>query len=194
MTLDPYTDPSTGVLLNLLGIDLPERLDQAAADISAARIDQLAVRALPGRYDLDHLRAFHRWIFGDVFDWAGQIRTVQIVKLTSFCLPQHIESYAATQFAKLAEDRYLRGLRPDEFAAKLAYYLAEINEMHPFREGNGRTQRAFLRQLAAEAGYRLDWTAVNAEENVAAAVAAHHGDLAPLTALLHRISSTLRAE
>jgi cell filamentation protein, protein adenylyltransferase len=72
---------------------------------------------------------------------------------------------------------------------KLAYYHAEINEMHPFREGNGRTQRAFLRQLAAEAGYRLDWTLVDAADNAKAAVAAHADNVGPLQQLLQSVVS-----
>jgi cell filamentation protein len=73
----------------------------------------------------------------------------------------------------------------------LAYYHAEINEVHPFREGNGRALRAFLRQLAREAGYRLDWTVVSPEENHAAALAAHGGDLEPLRTLLTRVVTPL---
>lgn len=184
MSVDPYLDPATGVLTNRLGITDAARLHQAVADISAARIDELAIRPLPGSYDLAHLAAFHRAIFGDVFAWAGQIRTVQIFKETGFCLPQHIESYAAGEFGRLAKENHLRELDLPDFVHRLAYYQAEINEMHPFREGNGRAQRAFLRQLALEAGYRVDWTGLSAEDNVAAAIAAHSGDLDPMRRIL----------
>jgi fido (protein-threonine AMPylation protein) len=84
MSLDPYVDPATGVLLNRLGITDADSLWQAVADISAARLDELAARPLPGAYDLSHLMAFHKVIFGDVFTWAGQLRTVQIFKETGF--------------------------------------------------------------------------------------------------------------
>ena len=192
MTLDPYVDPSTAVLVNKLGITDAEKLRQVVADISAARLDELAARPLRGLYDLTHLRAFHKRIFGDVFPWAGQIRTVQIFKETGFCLPQNIESYAATEFAKLARENYLRGLARDRFTQRLAYYHAEINEIHPFREGNGRAQRAFLCQLASDAGYDLDWTAVEAEDNTNAAVAAHKGDLGLLERILSDITKAAR--
>lgn len=188
MTFDPYVDPSTGVLINKLGITDADRLRQATADISAARLDELAARPLRGLYDLAHLRAFHKRIFGDVFAWAGQVRTVQIFKETGFCLPQNIESYAAIEFGRLEGDNYLRGMTRDAFVQRLAYYHAEINEIHPFREGNGRAQRAFLRQLASDAGYELDWTAIEAEDNVNAAVAAHKGDLEPLERILNDIT------
>jgi cell filamentation protein len=159
MTFDPYV-AATGVLRNRLGITDADLLSQAAADISAARLRELSARPLPGLHDLNHLQRFHKALFGDVFPWAGEIRTVQIFKETGFCLPQHIESYAAGEFAKLARERYLRGLHMDDFVQRLAHYVAEVNEMHPFREGNRRAQRAFFRQLAGEAGYELDWTAL----------------------------------
>jgi len=193
MTLDPYIDPTTRVLINKLGIVDAEKLRQAVADISAARLDELAAKPLRGLYDLAHLRAFHRRIFGDVFPWAGQIRTIQIFKETGFYLPQNIESYAAGEFAKLARENYLRGLVQREFAERIAYYHAEINEMHPFREGNGRAQRAFLRQLARDAGYDLDWTVVEAEDNTNAAIAAHKGDLGPLQRILNDIIRNTRS-
>ncbi|MGE5829954.1 MAG: Fic/DOC family protein [Micromonosporaceae bacterium] len=189
MTGDPYVDPATGLLANKLGITDTETLNQAIADITAARLDQLATRHLPGSYDLNHLKAFHRAIFSDIFEWAGQTRTVQIAKQTGFCLPQHIETYAASEFAKLAKDNYLRQLAWPDFVDKLAYYQAEINELHPFREGNGRTQRAFLYQLAREAGYHLDWTRVDADDNIEAAIAAHNGDLEPMRRLLRTITN-----
>jgi cell filamentation protein len=178
----------SGVLTNKLGISDPDILRQAVADISAARMDELAARPLRGMYDLTHLRAIHRRIFGDVFAWAGQIRTIPIFKETGFCLPQHIESYAAEEFVKLARENYLRGLGRERFAERVAYYHAEINELHPFREGNGRAQRAFLGQLAGEAGFCLDWTAVQAEDNLRAAVAAHNGDLEPLRRIMLEIT------
>lgn len=190
MAHDPYLDPVTEVLINKLGITDTEMLRQLVADISAARLDELAARPLRGLYDLTHLRAFHKKIFGDVFPWAGQIRTIPIYKETGFCLPQNIESYAAGEFARLAQENYLRGLPQREFADRLAYYHAEINEVHPFREGNGRTQRAFLGQLAHEAGYDVDWTIVDAEDNISAAVAAHKGDLEPLQRILRAITKT----
>jgi cell filamentation protein len=189
MTVDPYVDPATGVLSNKLGITDAGLLQQAVADISAARIDELAARRLPGSYDLDHLRAFHTVLFGDVFAWAGEIRTISIFKETGFCPPQHIVPYAAGEFARLAKENFLRGLHISDFTPRLTHYYAEMIEIHPFREGNGRTQRAFLRQLAEDAGFRLDWSHVDAEENTRAAIAAHKGDLDGLGQLIQAITT-----
>jgi hypothetical protein len=95
---DPYSDPATGVLRNRLGITSADELAQAEAALSASRLIELERRQLPGSYDLDHLRGFHRIILGDVYDWAGEPRTVSIAKGSVFCLPQHLASSAADIF------------------------------------------------------------------------------------------------
>ncbi len=84
---DPYVDPVSGVLRNRLGITEAEELGVAEADLSAVRLAGLRQRPLPGDYDLGHLRRFHERIFGDVYPWAGELRTVVIAKGGMFCLP-----------------------------------------------------------------------------------------------------------
>jgi cell filamentation protein len=105
VTADPYVDPTTGLLRNRLGIDEPDRLHEVEAGLTLAAAQDLGTRLLPGSYDLRHLQAFHREIFGDVYPWAGEIRTVGIAKSDMFCLPQHIEPYAAEVFGQLAKER-----------------------------------------------------------------------------------------
>jgi fido (protein-threonine AMPylation protein) len=95
---DPYSEPATGVLRNRLGITSADELAQAEAALSASRLIDLERRRLIGSYDLDHLRGFHRIILGDVYDWAGELRTVSIAKGSVFCLPQHLASSAADIF------------------------------------------------------------------------------------------------
>uniref|UniRef100_UPI003F497525 Fic/DOC family protein n=1 Tax=Pseudonocardia sp. CA-138482 TaxID=3240023 RepID=UPI003F497525 len=181
---DPYLDLTTGVLRNRLGITDPAELAMAEAELTALRLVELRRSPIPGAYDLDHLRAFHRFIFGDVYRWAGEVRTVSIGKGQLFCLPQHIEAFAGEIFGRLAGRRFLRGLGREEFLDRLAELLGDINALHPFREGNGRAQRAFLAQLARDAGYPLRWTAMNPEENVEASRRALQGDNGPLRAML----------
>ena len=89
-------------------------------------------------------------------------------------------------FGQLAEDRYLRDLRRPELVDAAAHYLGKISTLHPFREGNGRAERAFLAQPAAEAGHSLDWSGLDEDENVEASVASFRGDLDPLRRLLSR--------
>jgi cell filamentation protein len=182
---DPFLDPRSGVFRNRLGLTDRAALATAEKRFTVARIAKLERRRLPGRYDLEHLRAFHWTIFQDVYPWAGQLRTVLIVKArASFCLPHQIVDTAADVFARLAAADHLRGRDRSGFLAGLTPLLAEINDLHPFREGNGRAQRAFLSQLARDAGFRLDWAGVDRDANIDAARAAADGDLAPMRALL----------
>lgn len=181
---DPYLDPGSGALRNRLGITDPGELAQVEAALSASRLIELERRRLPGGYELNHLRAFHRYILGDIFTWAGELRTVSIAKGSLFCLPQHLETAADDVFSRLAAADRLRGLNRDQFIGQLAEFLADVNALHPFREGNGRTQRAFFSQLAHDAGHHIDWIRMDPDRNTAASAAAHNGDLAPLTAML----------
>ena len=200
MADDPYVYPGTSVLRNRFGLRDAAELAQREARITTARTIELTERPIPGAYDLAHLRAFHRHIFGDVYDWAGQIRTVAIAKGDLFALPDHIEPYLSNVLRQLPAERHLRGLPHDRFVDRLTHYLGEINSVHPFREGNGRTQRAFLQQLADEAGYHLDWTKLDADRNIAASQAAHRGNERPMRRMLadltvaasRRRSSTVR--
>ncbi|HET9082119.1 MAG TPA: Fic family protein [Trebonia sp.] len=139
------------------------------------------------RYDLGHLCAIHERIFGGIYDWAGQLRTVAIAKGSWFCLPQYIESSAAEIFRALHGENLLRGLSRDAFTERLTYYLGEVNAVHPFCEGNGRAQRAFFGQLTNDAGYVLDWQHLDAHRNVAASAAIMQGDPAPMRKMLDEL-------
>lgn len=187
MTPDPDLDPATSVLRNLLGISDENALRAVEADVTAAVLLRLSQQVLPGGYDLAHLRSFHREIFGTVYPWAGEIRTVAIAKADMFALPQHIVSYAAEVFGKLADEKCLHGLPRADFVARLTHFFAEVNALHPFREGNGRTQRAFFSQLARQAGWPIDWSGLDTQENVDASVASLRGDNGPLRAMLDRL-------
>jgi cell filamentation protein len=185
---DPYVT-GDGVLTNNLGITSAAELSQAEADLSFAALLRLSVEPLPGDYDLAHLQGFHRHIFGTIYPWAGRLRTVDIAKAPHdvFCHWAHIESSATIIFDGLARENRLRGLPRDPFVKRLAHYYGEINALHPFREGNGRTQRAFLGQLARDAGHRLAWSAMSPTENNLASAASLHGTPGPLTTMLQTL-------
>lgn len=104
-----------------------------------------------------------------------------------FCLPQHLHSYGAEVFGKLAAADWLRGLPRARFVAQLAAFLGDANAPHPFRDGNGRAQRAFVSQLSHDAGHHIDWVYMNPDENIVASAASLHRDLAPLQAMLDEL-------
>ena len=172
MTWDPYLDLQSGLLRNRLGITDAGELRHVEAALTASRIYDLIRSPIPGAYDLAHLRAFHRQIFQDLYDWAGELRTVSIGRGSRvFSLPQHLEADAGELFGWLARD-------------DLTELYADLNALHPFRDGNGRTQRAFLGQLAVEAGHPIHWAAMDPAENNAASKAAHEGDNDAVRSLL----------
>jgi cell filamentation protein len=181
---DPYADPVTGVLRNKLGLGTSGALAAAEREITGATLITLRESPVRATYDLAHLCAIHRRIFGDIYDWAGQIRTVAIAKGSLFCLPQYIEPAADDIFKALHGENHLRGLDRDTFVTRLTYYLGEVNAVHPFREGNGRTQRAFFEQLADDAGLALNWQHLDATRNIEASKAIMRGDPEPMRKML----------
>ena len=187
MPEDPYADPVTGVLPNKLGLGTTGDLEAAEREITHAALIFLKESPVPPSYDLRHLCAVHRRIFGDIYDWAGQLRTVAIAKGTWFCLPQYIGSAAADVFRALHDENLLRGLPRDAFTERLTYYLGEVNAVHPFREGNGRAQRAFFEQPAGDAGFTLDWQHLDADRNIAASAAIMRGDPALMRKMLDEL-------
>ncbi len=167
---DPYLAPSGRVLRNRLNCETQSELDTLEAAIASVREEELLADPVAGRFDLRHLCRIHEALFRDVYDWAGQTRNVNIDKGVPFADFRSIDSYASTVFAELSDREFLVDVDRDAFVNGLTWLLSEVNAIHPFREGNGRTQRAFLRQLAREAGYDLDWSGVDRDANIAASV------------------------
>jgi cell filamentation protein len=183
---DPYALPN-GTLRNNLGITDAAELSRAEADLAAVELSILDAEPLPGGYDLAHLQAFHRRIFGSVYPWAGELRTVEIAKGTSFCPSINIVSYAEGVFGALFGNDHLRGLDRPEFIQALAELYGDVNAIHPFREGNGRAQRAFLAQLTRDAGYAVSWKEMDQQENIAASVASFNANNSLLEKMLDRL-------
>lgn len=164
---DPYVDPRTGVLRNRLGITDPDELRVAETDISTAAL--FALEMSPhrgeGHFDFGHLRALHVQIFGEVYSWAGKPRTVEIAKSARFCPVRNLEEFAASVFRELAAENYLVGLDRPDLVARVAALYGQLNALHPFREGNGRAQRAFLTQLGRLGGWRVRWSDLDRATN-----------------------------
>lgn len=182
---DPYTNAGRGVLKNRLGITDSVELTEVEATFSYLRGQQLRAAPLPGNFDLDHLKAIHKHLFGDVYEWAGEIRAVDIAKgNTLFALAAQIEAYAPKITEPLAREDHLRGLDPDTFADRAGYYMGELNVLHPFREGNGRALRAFMGQLACQAGYDITWRRISRDHMIRAVIEATNGDHSQLSRLI----------
>lgn len=168
---DHYLDPKTGILKNRLGITSEEELEKAEADFAGSRSYQLSKNPLPGKFDFDHLKSIHHYLFKDLYEWAGEPRDIDIAKGDNFFAHHsRIEVAAADISAKLAEEKYLSGLSKSDFADRAAFYLGELNALHPFREGNGRAQREFISHLAYRNGYYIEWKNMNQADMIAASI------------------------
>jgi cell filamentation protein len=189
---DHYLDRATGVLKNRLGIADAATLEQAEASLVATRAYELSQTPLKGRFDLAHLQAIHRYLFGDVYEWAGQLRTIDLSKGSHrFAHHAHIGNSAALIFKQLAEEKHLAGLDPAAFSDRAAFYLGELNALHPFREGNGRAQREFLSHLAHATGYYIAWENMKQPDLLQASIESFRGDTSKLAALIRHNLHTL---
>jgi cell filamentation protein len=152
---DDYCYPGTTVLKNKLNLTDADELAAFEAEVSEARADE---EAPAGDLDYAHFKAIHHHLFQDVYDWAGEARTVRISKDDSmFCFPENIDNEATKLFAKLTTDKFMQSLSSKDFAKQAAHFLTELNAIHAFREGNGRAQLSFFLLLADQAGHPLDF-------------------------------------
>jgi cell filamentation protein, protein adenylyltransferase len=182
---DPYCYPGTNVLRNRLGLRDQAQLDDFEALVTAQRSEE----PLPGgRLGHAHYRAIHKHLFQDVFAWAGEVRTVRISKgLSVFCYPEHIAGEMQKLFERLRAAKFLKGLSVEEFARQSAHVLAELNAIHPFREGNGRTQLVYLTLLADRAGHPLMLERMDPKSMFAATIVSFDGDETPLATLIESL-------
>ncbi len=182
---DPYLDRETGIMRNRLGIRDQPTLDRVEAELTAFRAAELARSPVQGKFDLAHLQTVHQRLFGDVSEWAGKLRTVEIATGdTQFGPRSSIGSYMAQIADNLGHENHLRGLDSEQFSRRAAYYFGEVNAVHPFREGNGRAQREFIGQLAHEAGYHIRWSGMSREEMTHASIEAWRAEPALLTKMI----------
>jgi cell filamentation protein len=195
-----YTYPGTDTLKNKLGATTHDELEQREAEyVAARRVEIEAGQGPPLQFDAEHLKAIHRHLFQDVFEWAGHTRDEQ-VRLAdgSIATEPRFRREGSREFAaggriaealdeiadKLRDAGYLGGLPREAFAERAADLRTELNDVHPFREGNGRTQRAFVEQLAQAAGHDIDFSVISKERMIAASIAAHdQNDLGPMRRL-----------
>jgi cell filamentation protein len=179
---DPYLDGGHGVLRNRFALTRAGDLDMVERRFVTQRI---AEGAPAGDFDLAHLCAIHRHLFQDVYDWAGAPRTVDMTKNGErFQFATKIEADLAAIHRDLAAKDFLVGLAPGDFAREAALLLGDVNFVHPFREGNGRAQLIYLKQLAERAGHPIDLTRFPAEPWIEASQAAMAGDLEPMAGII----------
>ena len=204
-----YTLPDGQTLKNKLGATSYEILETAETDYAKQRQLEIQLGHGPtGNFDAAHLKAIHRHLFQDVYEWAGRTRDerVRLSDGTSASepilrkidgkpflvgerIPQELDRIAR----KLVQEKHLHGLTREEFASRAADVMIDLNGVHPFREGNGRTQRTFVRGLAKQAGHTLDFSVVSRERMIQASIAGNEsGDPSMMRRLFVEISNPVR--
>ncbi|MGZ8173572.1 Fic/DOC family protein [Methylobacter sp.] len=183
---DHYCYPNTTVLKNKLGITDERTFEEAEREIT--KISAYNIKDAKPPYHLQYLQHIHAILFAELYDWAGQIRDVNISKGgTSFCIAPRIIPEIGKLFKKLEDENYLQNLSYNDFVMKLAEYYAEFNMIHPFREGNGRVQRLFFAHLAAFNGFELDWESISQADWIKANIDGFYVQYQPLADIFERV-------
>jgi len=170
-----YKYPGTDVLRNTLGIRDQQQLTKVEARLVRVRLEQGAPK---GNCDLPHLQAIHRHLFQDVYSWAGELRKVDFHKTDWFLPHSRIEMGMRDVHQRLMRQDYLQGLKRGEFAVEAGKIMGDVNYAHPFREGNGRTQLQYLKQLAQKAAHPINLTKLQREPWIEASIASNRGNYA----------------
>lgn len=186
-----YCYPDSNVLINKLDIKNLLTLVFAERELTSLRVYELEINPVKGNFDLRHLQEIHKYIFQDLYDWAGQIRTVNIAKDNVFCLSHNIEQQSKELFKKLQGEKYLIDTPRNRIGERFGYYFGEVNKIHPFREGNGRSQREFIKCLGLVAGYDMDFSKVNSSQMINYCDDAFHGNYKGLVSMFSQIISPI---
>ena len=177
-SLNPSSDncyEGTTCLVNKLGIRDEKKLSEIEAQITFAKAVMLEETPIDDDFGFEHFKKIHEFLLCDLYEWAGQVRTVDISKKrTKFLDASSIESIGTKRFSKVKEG-YFEDLPFDEFVKRIAEFYNDVNYIHPFREGNGRTQRIYFTQLIRHYGYDINFADVDTDELMIATIQASSG-------------------
>lgn len=166
-----YCYKNSGTLINKLDIRDYKQLEEFEAKITAAKSLGLRIKGITGNFDIKHYTSIHKYLFEDLYSFAGKFREENIGKGEfRFASFEYIEPELERLLKQLEKENYLSGISKENLAKRLAYYLSELNVLHAFREGNGRTNREFIRQLALKNGYILNLKKVSPEKILNASI------------------------
>ncbi len=166
-----YCYENSNTLINKLDIKDPALLQKYEAKITAAKLLALRKKGIIGNFDIKHIKDIHIFLFEDIYPFAGKFRTENIGKgAFRFAEWEYIEPELEKLLNQLKEENYLSGYSKEKISERLAYYLSELNVLHPYREGNGRTIREFIRELALKNGYVLNLSKANPKDFLNASI------------------------
>lgn len=173
--------PNTTVLVNKLGIQDQSELNSVERQFVLLKSSQAEQETIFKNIDFNFYKELHKQLFGDLYEWAGTVRSMNISKKgTVFCNFEDIERIGTLKFQRLAEQNYLKGLTKSRFIDELTEFYHDMNMLHPFREGNGRTLRLFITLLVRNARYTLNFSDCDSDLLMIATIKAAQGDLSLL--------------
>lgn len=183
---DIYCYEGTEVLKNKFNITDLSELQELERNITAVK-EILVLEDKKSELNFSFLKKIHRTLFCDIYSWAGKVRTIDIAKGTLFCRTFAISDEAERIFLELKEENYLKDCPREELHKRMSYYMSEINALHPFREGNGRTQRLFMAVLAKRLGYFLDFTVISEDDMIEASYHSFSKDYSMMDEIFYKV-------
>ena len=193
---DPYTYPDSTVLRNKLNIRDSDILNKVERRITEAKLVLLETNQIPkGHFDLNHLQAMHKYLFGDIYEWAGEIRSAGFISKgkSIFCHSDFIVPYAQSLFNRMHQENF-KSMSHEACAKRMAFYLSEVNAIHPFREGNGRTTRLFFESFAKANGWNLCISQIPHQIFVEGMIESMSGPLDKLENALAQVLTPIRSQ
>ncbi len=190
-SLDSLKDdcyPGTTVLINKLDIRNDKLLAEAEQTITAINYAQIETEMKFVDVDFEFYKGIHRHLFYDIYEWAGMVRSVNLSKKgTAFCEYDKINELAEKRFERLKKDNFLVDLDFEAFVDEFTDLYVDLNYLHPFREGNGRTHRLFLTLLAQNAGYSIDFSQCDLDMLMIATIKSAQGDAELLRTIISEL-------
>ncbi len=175
-TLQSDCYDGTSCLINKFDIKDEVILKELETTITLNKITEYSLNPLFYSFDVQHYKSIHRYLFGDIYDWAGEYRTVDMSKKgTNFAKAESVEKLMSNCFKRLNDKNLFQGLKFDDFVDEFVDFYCVTNMIHPFREGNGRTQRLFLTQLINKNGYDIDFSEIDTDELMIATIQSANG-------------------
>lgn len=175
-TLQSDCYEGTSCLINKFDIKDEVILKELETTITLNKITEYSLNPLFYSFDVQHYKSIHRYLFGDIYDWAEEYRTVDMSKKgTNFAKAESVEKLMSNCFKRLNDKNLFQGLKFDDFVDEFVDFYCVTNMIHPFREGNGRTQRLFLTQLINKNGYDIDFSEIDTDELMIATIQSANG-------------------
>ena len=151
-------------------------MSEIEAEITFAKAAVLESEEAKPPFGFDFYKSIHRFLFEDLYDWAGELRKVDISKKgTRFRSLNELEDLCQACFKRLEKENYFKELSKEMFVREIVDFYCITNFLHPFREGNGRTQRIFISKLIKYNGYNFNFSSINSDLLMIATIKAANG-------------------